>query len=223
MAVPEIYEKRAKIPQKDQIEFTYYTDRAKRLLQMINNSELLEFRCSDGIIRTAQGAYLLESAKTAHGEKRRIQNQDFIEFMRSKEPMLPPGKRILLARVCELEDNTIFLFYTIGVYDSKDADTKTPRLVMLNSRDNESFIQIIPGGIFKIKESAAHTRCDKPFQLTRARMLYTLCQEKQDLVSSFYVYQINLKDESSDILETCINKYDNGLKTSCLPRRQAGD
>lgn len=221
MAISKSYEKRMQIPQNDQLEFIYYTDRARKPIQKINDPELLGFRCGDGIIRTVQGAYVLESAKTALGEKRRIQNQDFIEFMRSKEPKLPPGKRILSARVCELKDNTILLFYTTGVYNSKDADTQTPRLVVLNSSNNQAFIQIISidllrtNNIFEIRKSAEHTRCDRPFQITRDRALYILCEEKQDFVSSYFVYRLDLKNGSLAILEKCINKFQKGIETFC--------
>lgn len=221
MAVQENYEKRAQVRQEDQLEFTYYTDRTRKLMQKINDQELLAFRCGDGIIRTVQGAYVLESAKTDKGEKRRIQNDGFIEFMRSKEPELPLGKRILSARVCELEDNTILLFYTTGVYDSKDADTQTPRIVVLNSNDNWAFVQVIRKGLFakdavlKIRKSAEHTRCDRPFQITRNYALYILCEEKQDFVSNYFVYRLDLKNGSLTILEKCTNKFQNGIETFC--------
>jgi len=222
MGIPQRYEKRLGVAEKDQLEFTYYTDQTRKVLQAINDSELLSFRCGDGIIRTSQGVYVLESEKTALGEKRRIQNQDFIEFMRNKEPKLPPGKRILAVRVCELKNNVILLFYTTGVYDSKDADTQTPRLVVLNSSNNEAFVQVIPQGFFArkdvmlvIKESEEHTRCDIPFQVTRDYALYILCEEKQDFVSNYFVYRLDLKNGSLTILEKCINKFQKSIETFC--------
>lgn len=221
MVIPKGYEKRSEILKKNQLGFAFYTDRVKKLMQDIDESKLIALRCSDGIIRTAQGAYVLESEKTELGEKRRIQNQGFIEFMRDKEPELPPGKKILSARICELEDNTLLLFYSIGVYDFKEADTKTPRWIVLNSNDNQAFIQIIPkspaqkNAIFEIRESAEHTRCDEPFQVTRDYALYILCEEKQNFISTFFVYRLNLRDGSYEILEKCINRFQKGIETFC--------
>ena len=220
--MPDTYKKRVQVRERDQIGFIYYTDIAKKILQKINDSQLLEFGCGDGIIRTVQGAYMLESEKTSLGEKRRVQNEKFIEFMRSKEPALPPGKRILSARVCELQDKAILLFYTTGSYDPGAADYQTPRLVVLNSSDNSAFVEVIKKGLFvktdsilKIRESKDHTRCDNPFQIGKDRSLYILCEEKKDLVSIYYVYRINLNNGASSILETCINKFENGLETIC--------
>lgn len=217
------FEKKQEVLQKNLVNFVFYTDGIKKRMQEVNDQNLLDLRCSDGIIRSIQGVYVLENVKTAQGEKRRIQNQDFIEFMRGKEPSLPPGKRILSTRVCELEDKTTLLFYTIGVYDLKKVDSQTARVAVLNSNNNEAFIQILSKdsvevgkpGIYRIRESKNHTRCDQPFQITKEGTLYILCEDKRDFVTSFYVYQINLVKQSSSILETCVNKYKNALETVC--------
>lgn len=222
MTIDTHYEKRAEIPQKDQLNFIYYTDEAKKLIETSNDFDLMNFRCSDSFVRTVQGAYVLENAKTELREKRRIKNFDFIEFMRNKERTFPPGKKILSGRICELEDNTIILMYSIGTYDSKNADSQTPRLVVLNSSSNNSFLQVISKGIFaktesimKIRESKDHVRCDRLFQISKTYIAHMLCEEKGDFVSSFFVYRINLKLESFEILKTCVNRYEEGLKISC--------
>lgn len=221
MAISQRYEKRLEVANRDQLGFVYYTARAMENMKKINESELLSFTCTDAFIRTPQGVYALESAKTTLGEKRRVQNESFIEFMRNKEPDLG-ARRILSARVCELSDKTILLFYTTGIYDTKDADYQTPRLIVLNSIENEAFLQIIsprpfvsPGKIFKIKESQDHTRCDRPFQITKNGILYVLCEEKQDFASSFFVLRINLMNGKQETLEKCVNKFQNGIETSC--------
>lgn len=216
------YEKSAEVPQKDQLNFIYYTNETKKLIEATSDSDLLDFRCSDSFIRTVQGAYVLENEKTEFGEKRRIKNLDFIEFMRNKEPTLSKDKRILSGRICELKDKTILLMYSIGAYNPKDADFQTPRLVVLNSSNNSAFLQVISqkpfakiGSVMEIRESKDHVRCDRLFQISRAGIVYMLCEEKGNFVSSFFIYRINLKLESFEVLKKCINRYEKGLKIFC--------
>ncbi|MBI4091972.1 MAG: hypothetical protein HY427_02095 [Candidatus Levybacteria bacterium] len=221
MAAPERFEKKAKIQETEQLNFIHYTSRTRELLGKIPDSNLLSFRCSDGIIRTPQGVYVLENEKTPLEHLRRVQNQDFIDFMRSKESSLPPGMKILSARACELEDNTLLLFYTIGFYYAREADSLTAELVVLTSSDNKAYVEVIKGGFFaketmlRVRESKEHTRCDNLFQVTRDNMLYILCDERKDFISNYLVYKFNLKNGLYEILEECVNEFENGIKASC--------
>lgn len=218
---PREYEKRAQVQETEQLSFVHYTQKTKDLLSQVADSKLEPFRCSDGIIRTPQGVYVLETEKTPLEHLRRIQNKNFIGFMRGKESSLPAGMKILSARVCEFSDKTILVIYSIGSYESAEADTLTAELVVLTSSDNKAYVEVIKGGFFsketvlKIRESAEHTRCDNLFQATTDNTLYILCDERKDFISTYFVYKLNLGNGSYEILEECINEFQNGVKASC--------
>src|SRR3989344_5069926 len=86
MAFEKNYKKRAIIDTKDDFftSFTRYSKESKRFLDSFEDAELVAFRCSDNILRSIQGAYILKNAKTERFYRRTIKNNDFIAFMRNK-------------------------------------------------------------------------------------------------------------------------------------------
>ncbi len=223
MAIESSYKKRAVVNPKDTFfpSLIRYTSESAKLLNSTKDKDLLGFRCSDSFIRTNQGVYILEKVKTSNKDKRRLKNQAFIEFMRNKEKNLPKGKKILTARICEMEDNTLLIFYSIGMYDAKAADNTPIFQTIFNSVYNDAFIQIFPKGkfigsrSFTIARSNAHLRCDEPFQLDTNNLLYILCDEQQYRSANYFIYEMDIKTGISRVLRRCINNFINKLKTVC--------
>lgn len=221
MAAKEEFVKRENVMQKDQANFLYYSDEAKKIIENVKESDLLGLRCTDSFIRTNQGAYILEHVKTDSLEKKRIKNFEFTEYMRNKEPGLPAGKKILSARICESEDKTLLMIYSIGKYNTNDTDALAPTQVILSSTENTVLIQIISKSsqlnssekIFR--ESKNHLRCERVFQMTKNGIIYLLCEEKEDYLSTFDVYRIDLKTGRSELLKTCVNKFENEIEAVC--------
>jgi hypothetical protein len=221
MNAPQSYEKRAQITQKDQVGTIYYSSEIEERLSEMDDLELFSFRCSGTFIRTVQGVYFLENAKTEFMEKKRVKNFDFLEYMRSREPHLPKYKKILSARVCELENQTLILMYTVGKYNAKGADFQPPRQVVLNSYDNEALLEVIPKNRYAGKiglnlyKSKSHARCDKLFQAARDGTFFLLCEEKEDYLSKFSVYSVNVITKDHKVLGTCINTYGEKIEAEC--------
>lgn len=223
MAFTENYQKKANISQNDDFfrSYTRYDESAKSYLNSMDDSKLREFRCSDNILRTNQGAYILKNAKTDQLYRRRIQNTDFINFMRKKEYSLPIGKKILTARICETEDKMVLLFYSIGSYDSANVDNNTILQTIHDSTNNETFLQIIPSEIFtpskhyRIAQSDAHVICEEPFQITKTNLLYLLCNEEISRKSNYFISELNLTKGDVRIINKCSNEFTGEIRTTC--------
>jgi len=223
MAIESSYKKRLTVNSKDIFfpSLIRYSQKSRRLLSRIKDKDLIGFRCSDSFIRTNQGVYILEHAKTSQKDKRRIKNQAFIEFMRNKEKELPQGKKILTARICETQNKTILIFYSIGVYDTKVADTTPIVQTIFNSINNDALVQVIPytfflkSPTFTIDRSNGHLRCDEPFQITAKNLLYILCDDQQLKSANYLIYEIDLKRNTTKVLGRCENNFANELKTVC--------
>ena len=223
MAIESNYKKRAKVNPNDTFfpSLVRYASESAKFLDSMKDNDLLGFRCSDSFIRTDQGVYILEKVKTNNRDKKRIKNEAFIEFMRNKERELPKGKKILTARICELENKTMLIFYSIGVYDSKTADNSSIVQTIFNSVYNDAFVQVFPKGkfigsrTFSIARSNAHLRCDEPFQLSANNQLYILCDEEQYRLSNYFIYEVDLNTGDTRLLNRCINNFINMLKTVC--------
>lgn len=221
-SIPENYVKSADIPKVEVgYNFTQYTDKAKGALSKITEASLLGFSCGDRLIRTDQGVYIFEYLKTPEGHIRRIKNKEFIEFMREKEKHLPRGKKVLTAKICELTNGNILLFYSIGRYSIELADSLTTRSAIAYSDSNESFVELLPKGalsahkIVKIGDSTDHLTCDTLFQLSKGYELFLICQEDQDFQVNFSVVKIDLRNGRTSSLERCSNKYEKKLETLC--------
>ncbi len=221
MKMSEKYEEKLNVSNQSlDYGFTQYTDKTKKLLDK-NGNNLLGIRCSDGFIRSDQGVYFLEYSKTENKHTRLVKNEGFIEFMRDKEPKLPRGKKILTAKVCELENKTILLFYTAGSYDISLADSLTARRAIVYSENNTSYVEIIPQlsivgtKTFEIGKSQDYLRCDQPFQVGKTGDLYLLCSEEGDGISSYLVNKINLKNGVVSLMGRCTNTFINKSKTIC--------
>ncbi|OGK41962.1 hypothetical protein A3A74_04665 [Candidatus Roizmanbacteria bacterium RIFCSPLOWO2_01_FULL_35_13] len=223
MAFEKNYKKRAIIDTKDDFftSFTRYSKESKRFLDSFEDAELVAFRCSDNILRSIQGAYILKNAKTERFYRRTIKNNDFIAFMRNKEKTFPPGKKMLTSRVCETENKTILLFYTLGKYDSSNLDNNTILQTIHDSTENEAIVQIIPAnfvfgtGLHNISRSRANLICDEPFHIGKNDLLYILCTEEFPKSSGYYISEINLNTGSSRILKKCLNLHGTEIKTTC--------
>ena len=236
LAIESSYKKRLEVNPKDTFfpSLIRYTSESAKLLNSVKEKDLLGFRCSDSFIRTNQGVYILENVKTSKKDKKRLKNQPFIEFMRNKEKQMPKGKRILTARVCEMENKTMLIFYSIGIYNSKSADNTPIFQTILNSVYNDAFVQIIPrlpslrlgfsgqaknilirSRTFTIARSNGHLRCDEPFQLGTNNLLYVLCDEQQSKSANYFIYEVNLNTGITRLLRRCVNNFIDKLKTVC--------
>ncbi|GEM_PF-4861117 len=223
MVTVKNYNKKLLVNEKDvYYGSTLYTQKTKQLLADTNKETLIGIRCSDSFLRNDQGVYILENMKANFKNTRRLKNKEFIEFMRNKERELPKGKKILTARICETEDKTLLLFYSIGKYDIKTVNSTSIRKTILYSTKNNAFVQIIPKApfappqIFEIAQSEAHIRCDKPFQFNKTYHLTVLCTEEENWISTFFVNQINLQNGKTFILEKCVNTFKERLiHTDC--------
>ncbi len=215
------YSKRALIPEKNPYKAITYNQAVKNSLDNINDSELLGFRCTDSFIRNNQGVYIFENKRINYKHTSRIKNNEFLEFMREKERKITKGKKILSGRICETEKGTILLFYSIGEYSVKTADSTSIRNIINNSTNNLAFLQIIPNNfwspmdIFIIGKSLNHLRCDQPFQIGKQNELFILCDEEKLLQSTYTVNQINLKSKKNTILNRCINRFGDKLESIC--------
>ena len=236
MAIQPSYKKRLEVNPQDTFfpSLTRYTSESAKLLNSVKEKDLLGFRCSDSFIRTNQGVYLLENVKTSQKDKKRLINQPFLEFMRAKESKLPKGKKILTTRICEMENKTMLIFYSIGIYNSKSADNTPIFQTILNSVYNDAFVQIIPrlpslrlgfsgqaknilirSRTFTIARSTGHLRCDEPFQLTSNNLLSVLCGEQQPKSANYFIYEVDLNRGTGKILRSCLNNFAGKLKTVC--------
>lgn len=222
MAIAQNYIKRGNVPQKDSdFGFTHYTKETEQLLGTTQDIDLSGFRCSDSFVRTDQGAYILENEKIKNGLTRRIKNDDFIEFMRKKEPDLPKGKKILTGKICETENKIKLIFYSIGMYDTKTVDNISIRKVIAYSNNNNAFVQKISENplntqqTFEITTSKAHIRCDQPFHISRNNILFILCEESGNWISNYLVYSVDLKDGSLSVLGKCMNSFKDKSQTIC--------
>ena len=221
MAIASDYTIRSSIPIQDPtVGHIHYSKKTKNLLDTPKDTELLGLRCSDSFIRTDQGAYILENKKIGM-YTRRITNDDFITFMREKERVLPTGKKILTAKICETTDNTLLLFYSIGQYDTKTVGNISIRKIIANSSNNSSYVEVISKNVFaaprtfEIMQSKTYLRCDLPFQIQKNNTLSILCREDADWISNYYVYEINLKNGAEKLLGKCTNSYKDTLHTTC--------
>jgi len=223
MAFQNQYLKKPLVSQNDDFftSFIRYTDSSKKLLTSVNEESLIALRCSDNILRTNQGAYILKNAKTEKTYRRTIKNTDFIKFMRNKEYSLPHRKKILTVKICETDNNTVISFYSIGEYDSKNVDNNTILQTIHDSTNNEAFVEIISNGffpkaqLFKIAQSKVHIICDEPFYLTKGKMLSILCNEEFSNLSSYLIYEVNLNTGNSKLLKKCSNKHGLKIQTIC--------
>ena len=223
MAIQPSYKKRLEVNPQDTFfpSLTRYTSESAKLLNSVKERDLLGFRCSDSFIRTNQGVYLLENVKTSQKDKKRLINQPFLEFMRAKESKLPKGKKILTTRICEMENKTLLIVYSIGVYDNKSADNTPIFQTIINSVHNDAIIQIIPKNrlirsrTFAIARSTGHLRCDEPFQLTSNNLLSVLCGEQQPKSANYFIYEVDLNRGTGKILRSCLNNFAGKLKTVC--------
>ena len=222
MAISESYIKKMDIHEKNFLSHIHYSKKTKKAFFEKKDSDLLGIRCTDGIIRTFQGVYLLENTKAANREKMRIKNTEFVNLMREKEPTLTQNRRILSSRVCEFENKSRVIFYTVGTYNTRDADFQSPRLTVLNSKDNIAYLDFIPsiftfGGkiTYKLAESENHTRCDRLFFVDKKNVILLLCEEKLDYASVFTTLMVDLNNGSFKTIEKCKNDYKNGLVTKC--------
>jgi len=223
MAIESSYKKRLEVNPQDTFfpSLIRYTSESAKLLNSVKEKDLLGFRCSDSFIRTNQGVYILENVKTSQKDKKRLKNQPFIEFMRDKEKQMSKGKRILTARICEMENKTMLIIYSIGVYDNKSADNTPIFQTIINSVYNDAFIQIIPKNIlmrsrtFTIARSNGHLRCDESFQIATNNLLYVLCDEQQSKSANYFIYEVDLNTGATKILRRCANNFIDKLKTTC--------
>lgn len=174
MAVPSSYTKRGEVTEKNiYSQARKYTEETKKILASTKEDELLGFACSDNFIRTTQGVYLLENIKTEKRAKKRIKNTEFIEYMRNKERILPKGTKILSGKICEMENKTIILMYSIGAYDTQSMDSARPNQAILYSYNNTAFVEVLAESFFSTEQqfilarSKNHIRCDQPFQINR--------------------------------------------------------
>lgn len=219
MVLSPNYEKKAEISQiNNSYGSTQYNSKTKDLLKKITDDSLRGFRCSDSFMRTDQGVYVLENVKVNQKYTRRIKNDIFTEHMRDKEPELPQGSKPLTGRVCELENKTILLFYSSGMYDANPADGSISiRKHIAGSTNNVAFIEILPKGGFdfqrtyELTSSKAHMRCDQAFYIKKNDILI-LCEEEVDLTSNYYVYELSLINGSKKLIEQCSNQF-GGEKT----------
>ena len=223
MGVEANYKKRLTVKPRD-IFFPSLVRYSSGVLNYLNSQKdnnLTGFRCSDRFLRTNQGVYLLENLKTKTKDKRRVKNQAFLEFMLKKEKNLPQGKKILTVRLCESENKTRLIFYSIGSYDSKSADNTPVSQTLYHSVDNEAILQLIPKGIFPlsgsftITRSDGYLRCDEPFQLGTDNRLYLLCDEQLAKSANYSVRELNLGTGKSRVLGKCLNDFTEELVTDC--------
>ncbi|HVF69610.1 MAG TPA: hypothetical protein VNA13_03530 [Xanthomonadales bacterium] len=222
MAFESSYKKTAEVNEKNlDYGFTQYASRTTSLLSETKDDDLLGFKCSDSFVRSNQGLYLLENTKTANRSKKRIQNKEFIEYMRNKDRTIPKGKKILSGKICELENQTILLFYSIGEYDNKSSDKARPADVILYSHNNQAFIEILPRGLFvrssslETASSKDHMRCDQIFQINRKQKLLIMCEEASDWISNYFTYHVDLRSGKIEVLESCMNKFEKKLEIVC--------
>lgn len=198
-----------------------YDTVSARILNSTMDRNLVEIRCSDELIRTDQGVYVLKTIKTSQKGKKRIKNEEFIEFMRNKEKNLTEGKKILSVRVCETADKSIYVFYSVGFYDIKNADNSPILQTIYNSVNNDAYIQMfsrwgnLGNRLFTIAKSNTHLLCNEPFQLTTNNRLYVLCNEELYKHSNHFIYEINLNSGSAKVVGKCLNDYSGKLKTVC--------
>jgi hypothetical protein len=221
MAISPNYTKSAKISDKDpSYGVTHYTDKTKNILGRADKNALLDFSCSDSFYRNIQGVYIFDNLRTDQMHVKRIKNDEFIEFMREKERSLPRGKKVLAGRVCELSDKTVLLFYSIGAYDTKLADSTTTRKAIAYSTDNSAFLEILPKGLLnfnrniEIGNSQNYFNCTQPFQLTKQK-LFVLCEEEKEWESNYVVLEVNLTNGKITVVEKCINRHRDKLETKC--------
>lgn len=198
-----------------------YSSESARLLNSVNKANLIGFRCSDNLIRTDQGVYILRNVKTDQNQKRRITNTNLVEFMRNKEKSITSGKKILTARICELEDKTLLIFYSTGVYDIKSAESSPIYQTIYNSDHNDAYIQIFSqerifgSRTYTIAKSQGHLICDDPFQITTTGILYLLCDEELEKSSNHFIYEMDLNIGSSKLFKKCLNNFVDTLKIKC--------
>jgi hypothetical protein len=209
--------KKIEIPDRNEYGYIRYTDKTRDFLKQ-NSQDLLDFSCTDAFYRTDQGVYILEKIKTRFMERRRVQNEDFLSFMREREPELPRGTKFLTARACKV-GVSILLFYTIGKYDIKLADSLTAQNAIVYSNTNTALVDIFTEGLFKrtltVSASDAHVRCDQPLQITKDKKTTVFCTEEKDWFANYYVYELNLKDGERREVEECVNNFEGGLVSIC--------
>lgn len=222
MAISSLYVKKNYISQKSFLNHAHYTDKSRKIIEDKKDSDLLGIRCTDGIIRTFQGIYLLENLKAENGEKKRVKNADFVNYMRNHENTLPKNRRILTTRVCELEDKSRIVFYTAGTYNTREADFQSPRLNVLNSKDNIAYFKYLPSRISLAQkdttillESDDHARCDRLFFVGNNNIAQIMCEEKLDHESIFTTFALNLNTGKIKQIEKCKNNYKYKLITFC--------
>lgn len=223
MGVEVNYKKRVAVNSRDLFfpSLIRYKSGMVKFLNSQKDDDLIGFRCSDSFLRTNQGIYILENLKTNTKDKRRVKNQAFLEFMLKKEKDLPKGKKILTVKLCETENKTLLIFYSLGSYESKSADNTPITQTLFNSVNNEAFLQIVTAGnfllsdTFTITRSAGYLRCDKPFQLGAGSLLYLLCDEQLSKSASYFIYELNLNTGKNRILGSCLNNFAAELKTDC--------
>lgn len=198
-----------------------YSSASADLLANIPNDSLQGLRCSDQFIRTDQGMYILKHIKTQERQKRRVTNKEFIEYMRSKEPNLPVGKKTLTVRVCEAENRTLFILYSIGVYDKKMADNASLHQVIYSSQKNETFIDVFQPGLlgskktFRIESTRYHEVCNEVFQLGTDNTLYLLCSEESPAESTHRLYVLDLNTGNKSLVGACVNGYPPNIGSVC--------
>ena len=219
LAMETQYKKRAAISQINKsYGSTQFAQKTNKLLTETKDQGLSEFRCTDSFMRNDQGVYIFENIRVNNKLMQRIKNDDFIEFMRSKEPNLPRGTKTLTGRICELKDQTLLLFYSIGQYDANPADASISiRKLIAGSTNNKAYLDVFPKNrfyakkSFEIASSVAHVRCDQSFYIKRNSLL-VLCEEEIELNSNYFVFDISLKNGSTKLVEHCSNKF-GGEKT----------
>lgn len=198
-----------------------FTNKTEEYLQSADDSELIGLRCSDKFARSYQGVYIFEPSITETSPKKRIKNQKFIEYMKGKEKNLTKGKKILIGSICETEDKTILLMYSIGSSDFSNADKMPVFKALFNSFDNEAYIEILPKGTmigsktYKIAKSSDHLYCTTAFQVDKKKTVYLLCSEEKAESSNHFVYGVNLKSGKITEIEKCLNDFSSGVKTEC--------
>jgi hypothetical protein len=227
MAVSNNFEKRPRLDTHESFKYSIvrYDGGSEKLLFKVNTTQLTGFRCSDYFLRFAQGIYALENIETKDGFLRSVKNKEFINFMIAKDKKFPVGKKILSARVCETENRTLLLFYSIGTFNSKQADIDPIRTLIFRSTDNEAFVHVLSKNPlarreFRLGVSDHRLRCEDPFQIENERYLYILCGDHyektvSDFYANYFVNRVDLVNGKIETLRTCRNTYFKKLKTVC--------
>ncbi len=198
-----------------------YTSESAKILTDVKESDLLRIRCSDQLVRTDQGVYILKHLKTQARQKRRVTNNQFIEYMRKKEPYLSPGKKVLTVRACENNVGLMFMLYSIGEYDKNIANKSSIHQVIYNSKNNEAYVEVFRSGIFaknnlyKIEASKNHLVCNEIFQMRKYDVLSILCSEESEAASVHKLYDLNMNDGSKMLVAKCKNGYPPNIGTVC--------